>query len=61
MPKVRYIGPIVGVDIILAGLSGVKPGDEFDVPADVAEQLLSDDSMYVPAKATAKADTAPEG
>lgn len=61
MPKIRYVGPIDGVDIIIAGLSDVKRGDEFDVPAEVAEQLLGDDSMYVPAKATAKADTAPEG
>lgn len=61
MPKIRYVGPIDGVDIILAGLSGVRPGDEFEVSADVAEVLLTDDSMYVPAKASAKADTAPEG
>jgi len=61
VPKIRYVGPIDGVDIIIAGLSDVKRGDEFDVPAEVAEQLLGDDAMYVPAKATAKADTAPEG
>lgn len=61
MPKIRYVGPIDGVDIILAGLSDVKRDAEIDVPAEVAEQLLTDDTMFVPAKATAKADTAPEG
>lgn len=55
MPRIRYIGPIVGVDVVLVGLSDVKPGDEFDASVDVAEQLLSDDSMYVPADAAAEA------
>lgn len=55
MPKVRYIGPIVGVDVVAAGLSDVKPGDDFDVPADAAAQLLIDDSMYVPADDEAQA------
>lgn len=54
MPQVRYVGPIVGVDVVLAGLSDVKPGDVFDVPDDVAEQLLADDSMYVPAEPAKK-------
>lgn len=54
MPKIRYVGPIVGVDIIIAGLSDVKPGDEFDVPAEVAEQLLGDNSMYVAADKAAE-------
>lgn len=49
MPKVRYVGPIVGVDVVAAGLSDVKPGDEFDVDDEAAAQLLADDSMYVPA------------
>lgn len=54
MPKIRYVGPIDGVDIIIAGLSGVRPGDEFDTSADVAEQLLGDDSMYVAADKAAE-------
>lgn len=54
MPKIRYVGPIVGVDIIIAGLSDVKPGDEFDVTAEVAEQLLHDDTMFLPADKAAK-------
>lgn len=54
MPKIRYVGPIVGVDIIIAGLSDVKPGDEFDVATDIAEQLLGDDSMYVAADKAAE-------
>ena len=49
MPQVRYVGPIVGVDVVAAGLSDVKPGDEFEVDDDVAAHLLADDSMYVPA------------
>lgn len=49
MPKVRYVGPIVGVDVVAAGLSDVKPGDEFEVDDEAAAQLLADDSMYVPA------------
>lgn len=49
MPKVRYVGPIVGVDVVAAGLSGVEPGDEFEVDDVTAEHLLADDSMYVPA------------
>jgi hypothetical protein len=61
VPRIRYIGPIDGVDIVIAGLSDVRRDSEFDVAADVAAVLLTDDSMYVPAKASAKADTAPEG
>lgn len=55
MPKIRYVGPIVGVDVVLVGLSGVEPGDEFDAPVEAAEVLLTDDSMYVPADAEAEA------
>ena len=61
MPKIRYVGPIVGVDVVAAGLSGVEPGDEFDVSDDVAELLLTDPTMYVPAGKAAKSDRAQEG
>lgn len=49
MPRIRYVGPIVGVDVVLVGLSGVEPGDEFDAPTEAAEVLLTDDTMYVAA------------
>lgn len=55
MPKIRYVGPIVGVDIVIVGLSGVEPGDEFDADHDAARALLGDDSMYVPADKAAQA------
>lgn len=55
MPRIRYVGPIVGVDVVLVGLSGVEPGDEFDTTVEAAEQLLVDDSMYVPADADGEA------
>ena len=48
MPKIRYVGPIVGVDVVAAGLSGVEPGDEFDVSDDVAELLLTDPTSRIP-------------
>jgi pseudouridine-5'-phosphate glycosidase len=61
VPKIRYVGPIVGVDVVAAGLSGVEPGDEFDVSDDVAELLLTDPTMYVPAGKASKSDRAQEG
>lgn len=54
MPKIRYVGPIVGVDIVLVNLSGVEPGDEFDASPEAAEVLLTDDTMYVAADADAE-------
>lgn len=54
MPRIRYVGPIVGVDVVLVGLSGVEPGDEFDAPTEAAEVLLTDDTMYVAADAAAE-------
>jgi hypothetical protein len=51
MPRIRYVGPIVGVDVVIAGLTDVQPGDEFDVDDDIAAQLLddepADDSIYL--------------
>ena len=46
---------------VAAGLSGVEPGDEFDVSDDVAELLLTDPTMYVPAGKASKSDRAQEG
>lgn len=55
MPQIRYVGPIVGVDVVAAGLSGVEPGDEFHASDDVAALLLTDPTMYVPADKAAEA------
>jgi hypothetical protein len=54
MPRIRYVGPIVGVDVVIAGLSAVEPGDEFDVDEAAATHLLADDSIYVPADEAAQ-------
>lgn len=54
MPRIKYVGPIVGVDVVIVGLSDVQPGDEFDASPEAAEQLLVDDSMYLPADEAAR-------
>lgn len=55
MPRFRYVGPLVGVDIPLLRLTDVKPGDEFDVTDDQAELLGAQPDNYEPVdKATAK-------
>lgn len=48
MPRIKYAGGIVGVDIPLVGLSDVKPGDVFDATEDQAAVLLLSD-IYVTA------------
>lgn len=55
MPRFRYVGPLVGVDIPLLRLTDVKPGDEFDVTDDQAQLLGAQPDNYEPVdKATAK-------
>lgn len=55
MPRFRYVGPLVGVDIPLLRLTDVKPGDEFDVAVEQAELLGAQPDNYEPVdKATAK-------
>jgi len=61
VPRITYVGPIDAVDIPLLRLNGVKRGESFDATADQAAALLLAPDNYIPAKATAKADTAPEG
>lgn len=61
MPRIRYVGPIVGVDVVIAGLTDVKPGDKFDVDDEVAAHLLADDSIYLPVTKAGKATRASEG
>ena len=60
MPRIRYVGPIAGVDVVAAGLSDVQPGDEFDVDDDVAAHLLgdkpADDDIYQLVDATTPED-----
>lgn len=48
MPRIKYVGPIVGVDIPLVGLEGVQPGDVFDATEEQAAALLELD-IYAPA------------
>lgn len=55
MPRITYVGPIVGVDIPLLGLSDVKPGDVFDATDDQAAALLASD-IYAPAGKSGKTD-----
>ena len=59
MPRIRYVGPIVGVDVVAAGLSDVQPGDEFDVDDDVA-RTCSATSPPTTTSTRAVAATAPE-
>jgi len=56
VPRIKYVGPIVGVDIPSVGLDNVQPGDEFDAPADVAAGLLADVTNYAPAGKSGKTD-----
>lgn len=64
MPKVRYVGPLVGVDIPLVRLTDVKPGDEFDATEAQAALLLEQADNFHPADAPAsrkKSTPAPAG
>lgn len=53
MPRIRYVGPLVGVDIPLVRQADVKPGDEFDATDDQAALLLAQPDNYQPADAPA--------
>ena len=61
MPRFRHVGPIDSVEVPLLRRVLVH-GDEFDVDADLAPQLLEQPDNFAPvAKASAKANPAQEG
>lgn len=55
MPRIKYVGGIVGVDIPALGLVNVQPGDEFEAPDEAAASLLAS-SNYAPAGKPGKTD-----
>ena len=62
MPRITYVGGFAEADVVLLGIS-VKRGETFDATDEQAAVLLlsANYELAPAAKASAKADTAPEG
>jgi len=62
VPRITYVGGFAEADVVLLGIS-VKRGETFDATDEQAAVLLlsANYELAPAAKASAKADTAPEG
>lgn len=61
MPRIKYVGGIVGVDIPILGLTNVHPGAEFDVSDDVAVSMLASINYAPAGKSGGRPTDAQEG